>query len=255
MRLVLLGAPGSGKGTQAKLLMDKYKVPQISTGDLLREAVKNKTDLGKQAKKAMDAGQLVTDDIVIGIIESRLSDADTKKGFILDGFPRNIPQAQTLDSKLDNKIGGMSSPIELVIYIDVSEDVLVKRITGRMSCGDCGAIYNQYFHPTKEEGVCDKCGGNNIQSRADDNEETVKKRIAVYREETQPLANYFKAQGKLRTINGESPMNEITDKICQIVEAELDPLSAVADMATDASVVGKTAEIAGGQVVKKALQD
>ena len=144
MRIVLLGAPGSGKGTQAKLLVEKYNIPQISTGDLLRAAVAAGTDLGKKAKAAMDAGQLVTDDIVLGMIQERLSQADAKAGFILDGFPRNIPQAQSLDAMLART----GQPIQLALLVDVEQDVLMKRITGRRSCGSCGAIYNIYFSPT-----------------------------------------------------------------------------------------------------------
>ena len=171
MRLILLGAPGSGKGTQAKMLVDKYSVPQISTGDLLRAAVKAKSSLGKLAKAAMNAGELVSDDLVISIIEERLMQSDTRRGFILDGFPRNIPQAQALD----NKLGWMNKPLQIALHIDVDQDILIKRIVGRMTCGKCGAIYNEYFHAPAKQGVCDNCGARKLQSRADDNETTVRK--------------------------------------------------------------------------------
>ncbi len=159
MRLILLGAPGSGKGTQAKMLVDKYSVPQISTGDLLRAAVKANSKLGKMAKAAMEAGELVSDDLVISLIEQRLLQPDTDRGFILDGFPRNLPQAEALDEKL----GHMNKPLQIALHIDVDQDILIKRIVGRMTCGKCGAIYNKYFHAPKKQGVCDNCGAKDLQ--------------------------------------------------------------------------------------------
>lgn len=222
MRIVLLGAPGSGKGTQAKLLVEKYKIPQISTGDELRAAVAAGTELGKKAKAAMEAGQLVSDDIVIGIIQERLSKPDARAGFILDGFPRNIPQAQALDAMLAR----MGQPLQLALLIDVDRDVLMKRLTGRRICGSCGAIYNIYFSPPKTPGKCDKCGGT-LQHRSDDNEETVRKRLEVYEKETAPLVTYYKAQGKLRTVRGVGTVAEIFKNVCEIVEAQIRPLAAV----------------------------
>jgi len=221
MRIVLLGAPGSGKGTQAKLLVEKYNIPQISTGDLLRAAVAAGTDLGKKAKAAMDAGQLVTDDIVLGMIQERLSQADAKAGFILDGFPRNIPQAQSLDAMLART----GQPLQLALLVDVEQDVLMKRITGRRSCGSCGAIYNIYFSPTSEPGKCDKCGGV-LQHRSDDNEDTVRNRLEVYEQQTAPLVSYYKAQGKLRTVKGVGGISDIFNKAVEVIEAQIRPLAA-----------------------------
>lgn len=220
MRIVLLGAPGSGKGTQAKLLVEKYSIPQVSTGDLLREAVAAGTDLGKKAKAAMDAGQLVTDDIVLGIIQERLGQPDAKAGFILDGFPRNIPQAQALDAMLARS----SQPIQLALLVDVDTEVLMKRITGRRTCGSCGAIYNIYFSPPKEPGKCDKCGGA-LQHRSDDNEATVRNRLTVYEQQTSPLASYYRAQGKLRTVKGVGSVNDIFNNISDVIEAQIRPLA------------------------------
>jgi adenylate kinase len=220
MRIVLLGAPGSGKGTQAKQLVEKYNIPQISTGDLLRAAVAAGTDLGKRAKEAMDAGQLVTDDIVLGMIQERLNEPDAKNGFILDGFPRNIPQAQSLDAMLAR----VGQPLQLSLLVDVDTEVLMKRITGRRSCGSCGAIYNIYFSPPKEPGKCDKCGGV-LQHRSDDNETTVRSRLEVYEQQTAPLVSYYKAQGKLRTVKGVGGINDIFNNICDVIEAQIRPLA------------------------------
>ena len=225
MRLILLGAPGSGKGTQAKMLVDKYSVPQISTGDLLRAAVKAKSKLGKLAKAAMNSGELVSDDLVISIIEERLMQSDTRRGFILDGFPRNIPQAQALD----NKLGWMNKPLQICLHIDVDQDILIKRIVGRMTCGKCGAIYNKYFHAPEKQGVCDNCGAKKLQSRADDNEVTVRNRLEVYNEDTEPLIGYYRAQGKLRTIDGAGELDDIQQRMVDIIEAEINPLAASLD--------------------------
>lgn len=222
MRIVLLGAPGSGKGTQAKLLAEKYKIPQVSTGDLLRTAVSSGSDLGRKAKVALDNGQLVSDDIVLGIIQERLSRPDAKAGFVLDGFPRNIPQAQALDAMLAR----LGQPLQLALLVDVNNDVLMKRITGRRTCAQCGAIYNVYFSPTKAQGKCNKCGGS-VTQRSDDNEDTVRKRLAVYEEQTAPLVSYYKAQGKLRTVRGIGAINDIFKNITDIVEAQIRPLASV----------------------------
>ncbi len=222
MRIVLLGAPGSGKGTQAKLLADKYKIPQVSTGDLLRAAVNSGSDLGRKAKAAMDGGQLVSDDVVLGIIQERLSKPDAKAGFVLDGFPRNIPQAQALDAMLAR----LGQPLQLALLVDVGSEVLMKRITGRRICTQCGAIYNVYFSPPKTQGKCDKCGGS-VTQRSDDNEETVRKRLALYEEQTAPLVSYYKAQGKLRTVRGLGAINDIFKNITDIVEAQIRPLAGV----------------------------
>lgn len=224
MRIVLLGAPGSGKGTQAKQLVEKYKIPQISTGDLLRAEVTAGSELGKRAKAAMDAGSLVTDDVVLGMIQNRLAKPDAKSGFILDGFPRNIPQAQALDAMLAR----LGQPLQLALLVDVEKDVLMKRITGRRSCSkaDCGAIYNIYFSPPKTANKCDKCGAS-LTHRSDDNEQTVAKRLEVYESQTAPLVTYYKAQGKLRTVKGVGPMAAIFKNMCDIIETQIRPLAAV----------------------------
>ncbi len=220
MRIVLLGAPGSGKGTQAKMLLEKYKVPQISTGDLLRAAVAAGTELGKKARAAMDAGQLVTDDIVFGIIQERLSQADAKNGFILDGFPRNIPQAQELDSKL----AWLAQPLQIALLVSVDTEVLMKRLTGRRTCGGCGQMYNIYYAPPRVAGRCDKCGGT-LLHRSDDKEDTIRKRLEVYEKETAPLVAYYKAQGKLRTVNGIGDINQIFRNVCDIIDQQIRPLA------------------------------
>jgi adenylate kinase len=204
MRIVLLGAPGSGKGTQGKLLATKYKIPQISTGDLLRAAVIAGTALGRQAKAAMDAGQLVSDDIVLGIIGERLGEADAAKGFILDGFPRNIPQAEALDRMLDSR----GTPLQAALLINVDVEVLIERLTGRRTCESCGQTYNIYTSPSRLDDRCDKCGGN-LRHRADDNEETISNRLRVYDQQTSPLVAYYREQGKLRTVDGEGEIPEI----------------------------------------------
>ena len=221
MRIVLLGAPGSGKGTQAKRLVEKFNIPQISTGDLLRAAVAAGTELGRRAKQAMDTGQLVTDDIVLGMIQERLAESDAKNGFILDGFPRNIPQAQSLDAMLART----GQPLQLSLLVDVDNSVLMKRITGRRTCGSCGAIYNVHFSPTQTAGKCDKCGGQ-LQHRSDDNESTVASRLQVYEQQTAPLVSYYKAQGKLRTVQGVGSMDDIFTRMCDMIEAQIRPLSA-----------------------------
>ncbi|TXH68040.1 MAG: adenylate kinase [Thiothrix sp.] len=213
MRIVLLGAPGSGKGTQAQRLTDIYNIPQISTGDLLRAAVAAGTELGKQAKVAMDAGGLVSDDIVLGMIRERLQQPDAANGFILDGFPRNLSQAASLD-KLLAEVG---QPIDAGLLIDVDFDILLKRLTGRLSCKDCSTVYNRYFSPPTKEGVCDKCGSTNLYHRADDNEETIGNRLKVYEENTAPLINYYADQGLLKRVNGIGEMEDIT----KAIQAEL----------------------------------
>ena len=204
MRIILLGAPGSGKGTQAKLLVEQYKVPQISTGDLLRAAVAADTALGRQAKAAMDAGQLVTDDIVLGMIRERLSQPDAKKGFILDGFPRNIPQAQALDGMLEQ----LGKPLQTALLVNVDVDVLLQRLTGRRTCESCGQMYNIYTSPSKLDDQCDKCGGN-LRHRSDDNEETISNRLRVYEAQTAPLIEYYRAQNRLRTVQGVGDIRDI----------------------------------------------
>ncbi len=208
MRTVLLGAPGSGKGTQGVFLAKQFNIPQISTGDLLRAAVSAGTDLGKKAKSAMDAGALVSDDIVIGLIRERLSEADAQNGYILDGFPRNIPQAEALDNMLND----LGQPLQGVVLLDVPFEELMQRLTGRRTCKDCGAIFNVHLSPPKQDGICDKCGGELFQ-RQDDNEETIANRLKVYEEQTAPLIGYYQSQNKLHTIKGTGDIDQITKAV------------------------------------------
>ncbi len=250
MRIVLLGAPGGGKGTQAKLMVEKYKIPQMSTGDLLRAEVAAGTDLGKKAKAAMDAGQLVSDDIVLGMIQNRLSKPDSRNGFILDGFPRNIPQAQRLDQMLSR----LGQPLQLALLVDVDMDVLLKRLTGRRSCSNasCGAIYNIYFSPPKTQNKCDKCGSP-LQHRSDDNEATVSKRLKVYEEQTAPLVTYYKAQGRLRTVRGIGAVSDIFKSVSDIIDAQIRPLAAVnAKIEAGVKAKAKAAAKAAGKKPAKA---
>jgi adenylate kinase len=215
MRLVLLGAPGAGKGTQAKKLIDKYGIPQISTGDILRKAVADGTPLGKEAKSYMDKGELVPDSVVIGLVKERLAQDDCKNGYILDGFPRNTTQAETLDSVLAE----MNSPLDVALSIDVDKDDLMKRLTGRRTCKGCQQMYNIYFSPPQKEGVCDKCGGELFQ-RDDDKEETIKNRLEVYERSTAPLIEYYSKKGILKSVKGVGSIDEIFNKICSVLEAK-----------------------------------
>lgn len=215
MRIVLLGAPGSGKGTQAKKLVEQYSVAQISTGDLLRAAVAAGTELGRQAKAIMEAGELVPDDVVLGLIRERLGDPDTANGFILDGFPRNLAQAEALDALLAEQ----KLPLDGAVHIHVDREEIVKRITGRRSCGNCGAIYNVFFSPPKQEGICDKCAGTDLQHRADDNEETVRNRLEVYESQTAPLIDYYNERGLLKTVDGSGEVERIFADVRAAVES------------------------------------
>jgi len=216
MRLVLLGAPGSGKGTQAKYLVERYKIPQISTGDLLRNAVTAGTELGRKAKEFMDAGQLVPDALVLGMIRERLSESDVKPGFILDGFPRNQAQAEALDKLLTE----MQQPIDLALLIDVDYDVLMQRLTGRLTCISCGAVFNIYTNPPSLDDECDVCGGD-LHHRADDNEETIGNRLRVYDAQTRPLIEYYGDSKRLKTINGEGDIKDIFQKVSQIIDQQM----------------------------------
>lgn len=213
MRIVLLGAPGSGKGTQGKLLTEKYHVPQISTGDLLRVAVAAGSLLGRQAKATMESGQLVSDEIVLGMIEQRLAEADAKAGFILDGFPRNLVQAEALDELLD-KLG---QTLQAALLIDVDLDILMQRLTGRRTCESCGQTFNIYSSPSRLEDKCDKCGGN-LRHRSDDNEETIGSRLRVYEAQITPLIAYYRKQEKLRTVQGVGPISEINKAVRKMAE-------------------------------------
>ncbi len=214
MNLILLGGPGAGKGTQAKKLIDKYQVPQISTGDILRAAVKEGTEMGRKAKEFMDAGKLVPDEVVIGIIKDRLAQADCKKGFILDGFPRTVPQAEALGKVLE----GLKTGIDHVISIDVDEEALVTRLTGRRTCKNaaCGQMFHIKFTPPKKEGTCDKCGGE-LYQRDDDNETTVRSRLTTYNQATAPLIDFYTKQGLVRPIAGVGGIDDIFNKIVAIL--------------------------------------
>ena len=215
MRLVLLGAPGAGKGTQAKMLIEKYRIPQISTGDILRKAVADGTPLGKEAKVIMDKGELVPDKIVLGLVDERVKQDDCKKGFILDGFPRNTVQAEALDKLLND----IKMPLDSALSVDVPKEDLMKRLTGRRTCKSCQQMYNIYFTPPKKEGACDKCGGELFQ-RDDDKEETIKKRLDVYDAQTAPLIDYYKKKGILKSVAGTGSIDEIFKKVCNVLEGK-----------------------------------
>jgi len=213
MRIILLGAPGSGKGTQAQMLVEKYQIPQISTGDLLREAVSAGTELGIKAKAVMDDGQLVSDDIVLDMIKERLEQADTKNGFILDGFPRNESQAKSLDELLSE----LSWPLEKAVLINVDKEIIIQRIVGRRTCADCKQVYNMFTSPPTKDGVCDKCSGE-LTHRADDNEETIRKRLDVYDEQTAPLITYYQKQNILHSIECTGDIDDIFSSMCGILD-------------------------------------
>lgn len=208
IRLVLLGAPGAGKGTQAKLLQERFAAPQISTGDILRKAVADQTQLGKQAADFMNRGVLVPDDVIIDMVGDRLAAEDCKQGFILDGFPRTIPQAENLD-KLLTRIG---LPLNCVLSVKVPHAEIVDRLSGRRTCKQCGALFHLKFDAPKTAGVCDKCGGALFQ-RDDDQEATIMKRLEVYETQTAPLASYYAKQGLLREVEGVGQIDEIRGRI------------------------------------------
>ena len=210
MNLILLGAPGAGKGTQAEVISETLGIPQISTGNMLREAVKNGTEYGLKAKAVMEAGGLVSDDIVIGILKERIAQDDCKEGFILDGFPRTVPQAEALDA--------MGVQIDKVIEIDVADDTIQKRLSGRRVCLDCGATYHADFKPSKVEGVCDVCG-KPLVIRKDDEPATVKSRLETYHKTTQPLKGYYEKQGKLTSVKGRETVEETTAAVMAVLKA------------------------------------
>ena len=214
MNLILLGPPGAGKGTQAQRIVERYHIPQISTGDILRAAVKDGTPLGTKAKGFMDRGQLVPDEIVIGTIEERLKTKDCDAGFILDGFPRTIPQAEALQTIL-TKIG---KRIDHVINIEVPSEELVRRLTGRRTCKNCGAMFHLVFQPPKKQGSCDRCGGA-LYQRADDNEDTIRTRLKEYENQTAPLIHYYRGEKKLRSIQGMGGPGQIFDQIAHVLDA------------------------------------
>ena len=214
MKLILLGPPGAGKGTQAQMLMEKFSIPQISTGDILRSAVKNATPMGVKAREYMDAGALVPDDVVVGIVRERLQQADCANGFILDGFPRTVPQADALKDTLSE----LSLELDAVISLEVDTEALVARLTGRRTCSSCGKGYHVDFDPPSKEGVCDACGGNLVQ-RDDDREETIRKRLEVYREQTAPLVDYYLRGGLLAEVDGMAGIDEVGRQILSVLGA------------------------------------
>lgn len=208
MKISLFGPPGAGKGTQARFIVEKFSIPQISTGDLLRAQVRSGTDLGIKAKEYMDRGALVPDEVVIGMLRERISDNDCENGFILDGFPRSLSQAKALKEIIT---------LDAVINIKVNEEALIRRITGRRMCPDCGATYHIDFAPPRKEGICDRCGAE-LYQRDDDREETVRKRIEVYRSQTEPLAEFYREEGILKDIDGNRSIEEISGDIIGFLE-------------------------------------
>ena len=215
MRIILLGPPGAGKGTQAAGIVEKYNIPHISTGDIFRKNIKEGTELGKKAKGYIDQGLLVPDELTVGLVTDRIAQPDCEKGFMLDGFPRNVAQAQHLDEYL--KEVGIS--LDKVVNIEVDKDILVGRAVGRRSCKSCGATYHVEFNPPKVDGVCDVCGGE-LYQRADDNEETVSKRIQVYLDETKPLVNYYSEEGIIANINGQQSIDNVFGDIVEALGSE-----------------------------------
>ncbi|RIA56530.1 adenylate kinase [Dichotomicrobium thermohalophilum] len=210
MNIILIGPPGSGKGTQAKILEERHNMKQLSSGDMLRAAVSEGTEIGKKAKSYMEAGELVPDDLVVEIVTDQIEKLGDK-GFILDGFPRNVHQAEVLDQMLDQR----DRNIDRVLVVEVNDDVLVERIAGRYTCAQCGEGYHDKFKQPEKEGVCDKCGSTEFIRRPDDNPDTVRNRLAVYHEQTKPLVDYYKEQGKVRVIDGEQPIEEVTKALEQ----------------------------------------
>ncbi|NLP51109.1 MULTISPECIES: adenylate kinase [Bacillaceae] len=204
MNLVLMGLPGAGKGTQAERIVEKYNIPHISTGDMFRAAMKEETELGMKAKSFMDQGQLVPDEVTIGIVRERLEKEDCKDGFLLDGFPRTVPQADALEQMLEE----LGRKIDYVINVNVDQSILMERLTGRRICKDCGATYHLVFNPPAKDGVCDKCGGE-LYQRADDNEETVGNRLEVNVKQSKPLLDFYESKGYLRNINGQQAIDKV----------------------------------------------
>lgn len=214
MKIIMLGAPGAGKGTQAKMIAEKYSIPHISTGDIFRANIKNGTELGKKAKSYMDKGQLVPDELTLDLIMDRFKEDDCKNGYVLDGFPRTIPQAEALDKALETA----GEKVDFAIDVDVPDENIVKRMGGRRACVNCGATYHIVYSPTKVEGKCDKCGEDLIV-REDDKPETVLSRLDVYHTQTQPLIDYYKNQGILKTVDGTVDMKDVFNAIVDILGA------------------------------------
>lgn len=214
MNLILMGLPGAGKGTQAEKIIAEYQIPQISTGDMFRAAIANQTALGLKAKEYMDRGDLVPDEVTNGIVKERLAQDDTKNGFLLDGFPRTLDQAKALDEMLAD----LGKEIDAVIDINVPEEVLVERLTGRYMCRSCGASFHKVFKPTKVEGTCDRCGGHEFYQRDDDKPETVKNRLAVNIKNSEPILAYYKEQGLLKSIDGNRDIDAVFKDVQAIID-------------------------------------
>ena len=213
MKIIMLGAPGAGKGTQAKMIADKYDIPHISTGDIFRANIKNGTALGLEAKGYMDQGKLVPDELTVKILLDRVAKADCKNGYVLDGFPRTIPQAEVLDKALTE----LNDKIDFAINVDVPDENIIRRMSGRRACLNCGATYHIEHVPPKTEGICDRCG-NELILRDDDKEETVKNRLTVYHEQTQPLIDFYTAKGVLKDVDGTQDMQVVFDNIIACLE-------------------------------------
>ena len=209
MNIILIGPPGAGKGTQARILEEKYGMIQLSTGDMLRSAIKDKEPLGLEAQKLMDAGNLVPDDLIVQMIDTRIAKPDCAKGFILDGFPRTVPQAEALDKMLTSE----GKKLHAVIELKVDEAALVERVSGRFTCAKCGAGYHDTFHPTKKQDVCDSCGSTEFSRRADDNAETMHTRLKTFNEQTAPILPYYRAKGLLKSVDGMADMSDVTAAI------------------------------------------
>ena len=214
MKIIMLGAPGAGKGTQAKKIAAKYNIPHISTGDIFRANIKNGTELGKKAKTYMDQGLLVPDDLVVDLVVDRVGQDDCERGYVLDGFPRTIPQAEALTKALAD----MGQKVDYAIDVDVPDENIVRRMSGRRACVGCGATYHVVYAPTKKEGICDTCGGELIL-RDDDKPETVQKRLNVYHEQTQPLIDYYTEAGILKTVDGTVEIDDVFQSIVDILGA------------------------------------
>ena len=213
MKIIMLGAPGAGKGTQAKKIAEKYSIPHISTGDIFRANIKNNTELGKKAKTYMDKGELVPDELVVDLIMDRFKEADCANGYVLDGFPRTIIQAR----KLADICSMFNFKIDAVINLDIPEDVLVKRLSGRRTCADCGKSYHIVYNPPKKEGVCDACGGE-LTQRSDESEEAVQVRIDTYNKQTKPLIDYYTMLGELTNVDGNQSMDEVAEEIYKVLD-------------------------------------
>lgn len=212
MKIIMLGAPGAGKGTQAKMIADKYQIPHISTGDIFRANIKNGTELGREAKTYMDKGELVPDELTVRILLDRVAQPDCEKGYVLDGFPRTIPQAEVLDQELTKR----NEKIDYAVNVEVPDENIVRRMSGRRACVSCGATYHMVHIPPKKEGVCDKCG-NELILRDDDKEETVKNRLGVYHDQTQPLIEYYSGKGVLHSVDGTIDMMDVFKSITDIL--------------------------------------